>query len=154
MYFVLPVRTKETTIMNIYPDLYMMGSHRMMFQHGMIDRMMFQHGMMGGQGMYPMMPWLPGGLLLFLVLLLGISWLVMLRLSYQNHAPVMWYSAAQPQDTYHPYEQGYMSRQPATETYETYREGERDYPSDQPDQEHSHGLMELEYPQQELPWQQ
>jgi hypothetical protein len=129
--------------MGPYPDPDMMDRHRMMGEHGM----------MGGHGMYSMTHWLPAGLVLLLVLLLGISWLVMLWLSYQKHTPVMRYSA-QPQDAYHPYEQGYMSRQPLTETYETYEEGERDYPYAQPHQEGSHGLMELEYPQQELPWQQ
>ena len=125
------------------PDPDMMDRHRMMGEHGM----------MGGHGMYPMVSWMPAGLLLCLVLLVGISWLIMLWLSYQNHAPMMRYSA-QPQDSYQPYEQGYLSRQPMTETYETYQEGAREYHYPQQEQERSHGLIELEYPQQELPWQQ
>ena len=115
--------------------------------------MMGEHGMMDGHGMYATMSWMPVGLLLCLVLLVGISWLVMLWLSYQKHAPMMRYRA-QPQDSYSSYEQGYRPRQPMTETYETYREGEREYHYPQPNQERSHALIELEYPQQELPWQQ
>lgn len=111
-------------------------------------RMMGEHGMMGGHGMYPTMSWLPGGLLLLLLLLVGISWLVMLWMSYSNRAPMMRYRA-HPQDSYQPYEQGYRLQHPVTEIY---REGERDY--HYPQQERSSALMELEYPEQESPWQQ
>ena len=119
------------------PDPDMMDRHRMMGEHGM----------MGGHGMYPMMSWMPVGLLLCLILVVGISWLVMLWLNYQHHAPMMRYKA-QPQDSYQSYEQGYRPRQPMTETY---KEGEREY--HYPQQERNSALIELEYPQQELPWQ-
>jgi len=122
------------------PDPDMMDRHRMMGEHGM----------MGGHGMYPMASWMPAGLLLCLILLVGISWLVMLWLTYQHHAPMMRYKA-QPQDSYQSYELGYRSRQPVTETY---KEGEREYHYPQPNQERSSALIELEYPEQELPWQQ
>lgn len=119
------------------PDPDMMDRHRMWGEHGM----------MGGHGTYPMMSWMPGVLFLCLILLLGISWLVMLWLSYQNHAPVM-RSMAQPQDSLQSYELGYRPRQPAPETY---MESEREYRYAEIGQERSHSLIELEYPQQELP---
>ncbi len=122
----------------MYPDPDMMDRHRMMGEHGM----------MGGHGMYPMMSWIPGGLLLCLLVVVGISWLVMLWMTYQNHAPMMRYKA-QPQDSFQSYEQGYRSRQPVTEIY---KEGEREF--HYPQQERSSALIELEYPEQELPWQQ
>jgi hypothetical protein len=119
----------------MYPDPDMMDRHRMMGEHGM----------MGGHGMYPMMSWIPGVLLLCLILLVGISWLVMLWLNYQKHVPMMRYSA-QPQDSYQSYEQGYRPRQAMTETY---KEGEREYHYPQPNQERSYALIELEYPHME-----
>jgi hypothetical protein len=112
-------------------------------------RMMGEHGMMGGHGIYPQMSWIPGGLLLSLILFVGISWLVILWLNYQNQAPVTRYNE-QPQDSYQSYEQGYRPRQTMTETY---KENERVYHYPQMEQERSHSLIELEYPQQELPGQ-
>ena len=116
------------------PDPDMMDRHRMMGEHGM----------MGGHGMYPMASWMPLGLLLFLILLVGILWLVILWLNYQNHVPMTQYEA-QPQDLYQSYELGYRPRQSVTEAY---REGEREY--HYPQQERSSALIELEYPQMEI----
>ncbi len=110
-------------------------------------RMMGEHGMMGGHGIYPLMSWIPGGLLLSLILFVGISWLVILWLNYQNKAPATRYNE-QPQDLYQSYELGYRAHQPVTEIY---MEGEREY--HYPQMERSATLIELEYPQQELPGQ-
>jgi hypothetical protein len=127
-------------------DPHMMDGygHRMMGDHGWMG----DHWMTGGHGMYPTMSWAPVGLLLGMLLLIGIAWLVMLWLNYQNHVPVMSYSA-RPKDSYQSYEQGYRPRQPLPETYQ---ESEREYHSIQ--QEHTQPQIELEYPQQVMPWQQ
>jgi hypothetical protein len=117
------------------PDPDMMERHRMMGEHGM----------MGGHGMYPIMSWLPGGLLLCLLIFVGISWLVMLWLTYQNHAPMMRYRA-QPQDSFQSYELGYRARQLPLETY---LESEREYHYSQQEQEYAQSQIELEYPPME-----
>ena len=109
-------------------------------------RRMGEHGMMGGHGMYPMMSWMPVGLLLCLLLLVGILWLVMLWLNYQNDAPEMRYSA-QPQDSYQSYEQGYRARRLPLETY---LESEREYHYPQQEQEYAQTQIELEYPPMEI----
>ena len=118
------------------PDPDMMDRHRMMGEHGM----------MGGHGMYGMMSWVPVGLLLCFVVLMGIAWLVMLWLNYQNHVPVMQYKA-QPQDSYQSYEQGYRPRRLPLETY---LESEREYHYPQPEQEYAQSQIELEYPPMEI----
>ena len=110
--------------------------------------MMGDHGMMGGHGMYGMMIWMPVGLLLSVVLLVGIIWLVTHLLN-QRRMPMMPY-ISQPQDAYHSYERGYRPRQPMPEIYQ---EGEREYHYPQPKQEYTRSQIELEYPQQEMPGQ-
>ena len=111
--------------------------------------MMGDHGMMGGHGIYAMMFWMPVGLLLSVVLLVGIVWLVMHWLN-KSHMPMM-PSISSPQDSYPSYEQGYRPRQPMPDTYQ---EGERDYHVPQSQQDYTRSQIELEYPQLEMPWQQ
>lgn len=105
--------------------------------------------MMGDPGMYTMMFWMPVGMLLSVVLLVGIIWLVIRWLN-QRRMPMMPY-ISQSQDSYQSYERGYRSRQQMPETYQ---EGERGYQYPQPKQEYTQPQIELEYPQQEMPWQQ
>jgi hypothetical protein len=116
----------------------------MMYDH----HIMHSHEMMGGHGMYSMPYWMPVGLLLCMVLLVGITWLVMLWLNNQNRMAMTLYSP-QPQDSYQSYELGYRPRPPLPETYQ---EGDREYHYPQP--RHGQSLIELEYPQPEMPWQQ
>jgi hypothetical protein len=109
--------------------------------------MMHSHGWMGGHGMNAFMSWAPLEMLLCLALLVGITWLVISWLNYRYMSARL--SSAQPQDAYQSYEQGYQARQPLPETYQ---EGEREYHYHQP--RHSQILIEIEYPQQEMPRQQ
>ena len=115
----------------------------MMHGHDMIH----SHGWMGGHGMYAMMALAPLEMLLCVLLLVGIVWLVISWLN-KSHMPVI-LPSAQPQDSYQSYEQGYQARQTMPEIFQ---EGERDYHNSQP--RHSQFLLELEYPQQEMPRQQ
>lgn len=111
--------------------------------------MMGNHGMMGGYGMYGMTFWMPVGLLLSVILLVGIVWLVTRWLN-QKHMPMTPY-ISQPPDSYQSYEQGYRAHQPMPETYQ---DGAREFAVPQPQQEYTRSQMELEYPQLEMPLQQ
>ncbi len=109
--------------------------------------MMGDPGMMGSSGMSTMMFWMPIRMLVGLALVAGVIWLVMRWLN-QRHMPIMPY-LSQPQESYQPYEQGYRSRQPFSETYQ---ESERRYQDPQPKDEYEQPQLELAYPQeQEMP---
>lgn len=123
---------------------HMMFGHRMMGDHGWMG----DHWMMGSHGMNAMTSWTPVGLLLCMFLVVGIIWLAMLWLNYQHHMPGTLYSA-KPQESYHAYERGYRPRQRLAETHQ---ESEREDSSLQ--QEHTQPQIELDYPQQVMPWQQ
>ncbi len=106
--------------------------------------MMGGPGMMGSPEMYTMMFWMPIGMLVGVVLLVGVIWLVMRWLN-QRQMPMMPYMS-QPQQSY---EQGYRSRQPFSEPYQ---ESEWRYQDPQPKQEYDQPQRELAYPQeQEMP---
>lgn len=103
--------------------------------------------MMGGPDISTMMLWMPVGILVGVVLVVGVIWLVMRWLN-QRHMPIM-PSLSQPRESYQPYEQGYRSRQPFSETYQ---ESERRYQDPQPKDEYEQPHLELAYLQvQEMP---
>jgi hypothetical protein len=103
--------------------------------------MMGDPGMMGSSGMYTMMFWMPIGMLVGVVLLVGVIWLVMRWLNQRQMS--MMPSLSQPQESYPSYEQGYRSRQPFPETSQ---ESEWRYQDPQPKQEYDQPQLELEYP--------
>jgi len=103
--------------------------------------MMGDPGMMSGPDISTMMFWMPIGILVGVVLVLGVTWLVMRWLK-QRHMPIM-PPLSQPQESYRSYEQGYRSRQPFPETS---RESEWCSQDPQPKQEYDQPQLELDYP--------
>ena len=97
--------------------------------------------MMGSPDISPMMLWLPIGMLVGVVLVVGVTWLVMRWLK-QRHMPLM-PSLSQPQESFHSYEQGYRSRQMFPEM-----SLEREWRSQgpHPKQEYDQPQLELDYP--------
>ncbi len=103
--------------------------------------MMNGPGMMGSPEIYPMMFWIPIGILVGIVLLVGVMWLVMSWLK-QREVPLK-PSASKSHESSQSYEQGYRSRQPFLETSQ---KRERRYQDPQPKQEYYQPQQELEYP--------
>ena len=103
--------------------------------------MMGGPGMMGSPEIAPMMLWMPIGMLVGIVLLVGVIWLVMRWLK-QRDVPLV-PSRSQPQESDHSYEQGYRSRQPFPAMSQ-----EREWRSQdpQPKQEYDQPQLELDYP--------
>lgn len=103
--------------------------------------MMNGPGMMGSPDIAPMMFWMPIGLLIGVVLVVGVIWLVMhwLKQRDMSFMPPL----SQPQEAYQPYEQGYRVRQPFPETAQ---ESEWRHQDLQPKQEYEQPQLELEYP--------
>ncbi len=103
--------------------------------------MMNGPGMMGSPDRSTMMFWMPIGLLIGVVLLVGVIWLVMHWLKQRDVSFVP--PLSQPQEASQPYEQVYRARQPFPETPQ---ESEWRAQDPQPKQEYDQPQLELEYP--------
>jgi hypothetical protein len=96
--------------------------------------MMSGPGMMGSPDISAMMLWIPLGILVGVVLLVGVIWLARRWLKHRRTLAMP--NTPQPKDAYQDYQQGYQSQQPSPEIYE---EGEQCYPyppHEQPQAQH------------------
>jgi hypothetical protein len=100
---------------------------------------MMSYGMMGGG---PLL-WIVLGFLLALLLVAAVAWLLANSRNEQRLHQVR--AVAQPQDSFHPYEQGYQPPEPSPETYQ---EGGRSYFYPQPQDEQPVAQYPQEMPPQ------
>lgn len=103
--------------------------------------MMNGPGMMGSPDISSMMFWMPIGMLVGVVLLVGVIWLVMHFIRQRDVSLVP--PLSQPQESSQSYEQGYRARQPFPETSQ-----EREWRDQDPQPK-----QEYEQPQQEQAYQ-